>query len=101
MQAPVIAIILAVTGFAEPGAATSPQAVVQNDESAELDRVVCHQESVIGSRVRKRRVCMTKREWAKLQNGTRQHLDQFIRASTGAAAPINTGQPVCIGLKCY
>ena len=54
-------------------------------DEADMERVICKRESVIGSRVQKRRTCMTRREWIALQNKTRDSMDEFVkRASQGA-----------------
>ena len=56
-----------------------------NAEEAELQRVICKRESVIGSRVQKRRTCMTRREWNNLQNKTRDSMDEFMKRATQGA----------------
>lgn len=54
-------------------------------DEAEMQRVICKRESVIGSRVQKKRTCMTRREWLNLQNKTRDSMDEFMKRSTQGA----------------
>ena len=60
----------------------------RNAEDADMDRVICKRESVVGSRVQKRRTCMTRREWIALGTKTRDGLDEFMRRATQGADPI-------------
>ncbi len=62
----------------------------QEPSEAELNRVICKRDNVIGSRVQKRRVCMTRAEWVKLENGTRDGVDVYLKRAT-AGAPRTTG----------
>lgn len=55
------------------------------EEKADMDRVICRRDSVVGSRVQKRRTCMTRREWINLHDGTRNGMDQFLKQSTAGA----------------
>lgn len=54
-------------------------------EDKEADKVVCRRESVIGSRVQKRTVCMKRSELTKLENGTRDGMSDYLRQSTAGA----------------
>ena len=56
-------------------------------EEADMDRVICKRESVIGSRVQKKRTCMTRREWIALQNKTQEGVDEFLKRATQGADP--------------
>lgn len=51
------------------------------------EKIICRRENVIGSRVQKRRVCMSERELLRLQQGTRDGVDDYIRKSTAGASP--------------
>lgn len=55
------------------------------EDKSSLDRVVCTREPVIGSRAQTRRICMTRREQIKLQNGTRDGMDAELRRTTSGA----------------
>jgi hypothetical protein len=54
-------------------------------KSVDKDQVVCKRESVIGSRVQKRRICLTRAEWAKLEIGTRDGMADYLQKSTSGA----------------
>lgn len=68
-------------------AMTAPAPVAAPAEAKAEDEVVCRRETVIGSRVQKRRVCMSEKERARLQQGTRDGVDDYLRKSTGGATP--------------
>lgn len=50
-------------------------------------KLVCKKENATGSRVTKRRTCMTVKDWQRVQDATRDDLDVLIRKNTGAASP--------------
>jgi hypothetical protein len=60
---------------------------VRDADDAEMERVICKRESVVGSRVQKRRTCMTRREWIALQVKTRDGVADFMRRNTGGVDP--------------
>ena len=57
------------------------------NDDAEMERVICRRESVVGSRVQKRRTCMTRREWIALHAKTRDGVADFMRRNTGGVDP--------------
>lgn len=59
-------------------------------EEAAAEKIVCKKEIVTGSRSQSRRTCMTQREWNKLQDQTRDAVNEHIRRST-AGAPSTGG----------
>jgi len=85
----ILMVALAATGVAAiPAgfvAAQSPAAQQAESGDDDLDRVVCRRESVVGSRVQKRRVCMTRREMMNRELQTRDRMGIFIRESTAGA----------------
>lgn len=51
-------------------ALASPAAYAQEDEADNLDKVVCKRVTETGSLVKKKKVCLTKRQWNKVaENG--------------------------------
>ncbi len=68
----------------------APAATAQEQAStaeSELNRMICRRDAVVGSRVQRRRTCMTRREWIKLQEGTRDGMNEFLRKATQNANP--------------
>lgn len=57
-------------------------ATEKTEEPSDLDRVICKRDNVIGSRVQKKRTCLTQREWTKLQKGTRDGMEDFLKRAT-------------------
>lgn len=82
LKAIAAAAALAVALTPAPSAAWQGEAELSE---AELERVICKRESVIGSRVQKKRTCMTRREWIALQNKTRDSMDEFLKRATQGA----------------
>lgn len=81
-----IAALVAVPAVpAVPASAASfGQDAAKPSEQA-LDQQVCKRDTAIGSRVQKRRICMTRREWVRLENGTREDMGEFLKRSTAGA----------------
>jgi hypothetical protein len=69
----------AMTVVAAPAMAQSMTSDNASENGTDMEQVVCQRESVIGSRVQKRRACMTRREWVRLQNAAREDVGEFIR----------------------
>lgn len=74
-----ISVVFLVAGSASPvepqgsqpsAAAGQAQAAKKQDgiDKSHPDYVVCRSESVIGSRAKKRKVCLTNRQWAAVAN---------------------------------
>ena len=65
--------------------------VYYNEEvEAELDKVVCTREAVVGSRTKKR-ICRTVRDIEAEEAATKRLLQRRSRSSTGPAQTIGTG----------
>ncbi len=71
------ALFLAVALAAETPVAVPPDPASAK-ELKEGDAVICRQDSVIGSRAKKRRTCMTAREWVRAGAKVRDDLDEFL-----------------------
>jgi hypothetical protein len=56
--------------IATPASTSQAEAAPPPDSARErnVDEVVCRTEPVIGSRAKKRRVCLTRRQWANVAN---------------------------------
>lgn len=54
----------------------------QAQEPSDLERVICRRHDVLGSRAQRERICLTKREWTKLDQGTRDAMYDFQRRAT-------------------
>ena len=68
-------------------AAPAPVLALQTSgDKADMDRIICKRESVIGSRAQKKKTCMTRREWIQRANSARDRTDEFIR-DVNAASP--------------
>lgn len=70
---------------AAPTVAASPAPDAAKPTPQALDEMVCKRDTVVGSRVQKRRTCMTRREWNRLQDGTRDGMNDFLKKSTSGA----------------
>ncbi len=79
-----IAALLAVPAVPASAIAAAPNAAAPNNAKPQ-DEVICKRETVVGSRVKQRRVCMTRREQTKLQQGTRDGVDDYLRRATAGA----------------
>ncbi len=66
---------LCVIGLAAPAAAET-QTSSKRVKSDKVQRCVTHHE--IGTRLAKKRVCMSEKEWRQLQQETRRDLDQTL-----------------------
>lgn len=76
ISAPVLAL--------DPSAA-KPDSVSQGAANEDMEKLVCRRDSVVGSRVQKRRTCKTRLEWAKDNNNLREGWGDFMRRANGAA----------------
>ncbi len=62
-----------------------PDAHASDEErEAYMNEVVCRRDVQVGSRVQRRRICMTRREQIRLQNATREGFNEFTRGATVA-----------------
>jgi len=69
----------------EPALASSQPEGSASASEDDAGKMVCKREKVIGSRVQKRRICMNRAEWRRLENGTREQVGEFLKRSTGPA----------------
>lgn len=53
-------------------------------QTLDLDKIICRRDSVVGSRVQKRRTCKTRRQWNKDNDQLREVWSEFQRKATGA-----------------
>jgi len=52
-------------------------------QAATAEKKICRTETVTGSLVSKRRICLTKAEWDKLSADARHSMDNYTNRSTG------------------
>jgi hypothetical protein len=68
-------------------ALSTPAMAGDKDESSEQqapkEKKICRTETVTGSLVSKRRVCLTKAEWDQLSQQARDSVNRFTSRSTG------------------
>ena len=81
--------------FALVAAAASPgvAAKSKNAAVADADREICRSQSVVGSRVKRVRVCMTAQQWEELKL---QEQLGLMRKQINGAPGCNGGQPCAI-----
>jgi invasion protein IalB len=86
----VIAIAGAFLGAnAAPVAAQAPAPtppVQMKGKDTDPNKVVCETQSVVGSRLATRRVCMTRAQWADLRSQDRQEIDK-VQVRRGMNGP--------------
>lgn len=84
----VLIALAAATSIAAVPAAGQNAAQVQETpaQAAEMNKKVCKVDRMIGSRVRSQRICMTKRDWSRLQSSTRTTIDRHTREGTSPVA---------------
>ncbi|WP_238164941.1 hypothetical protein [Candidatus Phycosocius bacilliformis] len=66
-------------------AATSPQAAAKPKRLG--DRVICKEETILGTRLKTLKTCRTANEWRRIQRGFQAEMKTFT--DRGAAASIN------------
>jgi len=68
------------TGIAVPAVAQSPAAQTETKTTAKAaensDEIVCQKQEETGSRLAKKKICMTRAEWADRQLQDRQELER-------------------------
>lgn len=69
-----------VVGMTAPALAEDAPAA---DQPAPKEKKICRTESVTGSLVAKRRICMTKAEWDQLAQNSKDKIDKFTSRSSG------------------
>jgi len=61
------------------------------EQAAPVQKKICRTEEVTGSLIAKRRICMTKAEWDKVEQASKQNFDRF--ASQQSARPGSQTNP--------
>ena len=70
-----------VAAMATPAMAGDDKA--QDQGATVKEKKICHTETVTGSLISKRRICMTKAEWDQLAQNSKNSVDKFTSRSTG------------------
>ena len=73
--------LVAAMAMATPAMAGDDKA--QDQGAAVKEKKICHTETVTGSLISKRRICMTKAEWDQLAQQSKNSVDKFTSKSTG------------------
>jgi hypothetical protein len=82
------AVLWIVTGFAM--ALTAPIAAQpSNTKGDDPDEIICERQSVIGSRLAKKKVCMTRQQWQEKRRDDRDTVDKQQVASPLRCVPPN------------
>jgi len=69
-------------------AQSSPAAAeAKSAEQQSSDKPICKSDRATGSRVTKRRTCMTAREWQRVQDVTRDDINEYVRKNTSGVTP--------------
>jgi|SRR6478735_1993298 hypothetical protein len=58
-------------------------AQASSGQAAPTEKKICRTETVTGSLVSKRRICLTKAEWDKLSADSRHSMDKYTNRSSG------------------
>jgi hypothetical protein len=75
------------TPAAAPGGTPAAAAVASTAaQAADADQTICRRVDVLGSRVRKEKVCKTKKEWELYEISKRETLRGIDRGASGAGA---------------
>ena len=54
-----------------------------SDQDAPKEKKICRTETVTGSLISKRRICMTKAEWDRYEQANREQLDRYTSRQSG------------------
>jgi hypothetical protein len=94
-----VSSILCLSLIASPGfAETTQPASNGSTAAADPNEKVCQNETVVGSRLAKRRVCATRAEWEERNRQDRQVVEQAQRMIGGPCSTVankNVGGPSC------
>ena len=66
-------------GLAAPALAADDS----GDQDAPKEKKICRTETVTGSLISKRRVCMTKAEWDRYEQANREDVDRYTSRQSG------------------
>lgn len=85
-------IVAAGAAIAAPASAVSPDESTSSGSEAQsredyLNEVVCRREVQVGSRVQRRRTCMTRREQIRMQNETRGNMSNYLDRANSTPPP--------------
>jgi hypothetical protein len=86
LLAAAVAVAVSAPALAEDKAKDNGNAAPEQKE-----KKICRNETVTGSLVAKRRVCLTAAEWQELSQKTKQNIDNFTKA---AALPQQGANPL-------
>ena len=70
-------------------AAQTPEPVATSQSTQQPkaeEKVICKRSAIVGTRAKKRRLCMTAREWVQMQNNTREAANEYIDRANNAPA---------------
>lgn len=90
------AILTCATGtvaYAADAPAVTKVAAAADDEASEAadeNKMICRKSIATGSRLARKKTCMTQRDWNRLQDGAREGVDGFTRGGTAGAANSGT-----------
>jgi len=94
-----VSSILCMSLLATPGLTETPQPASNGSTAAaDPNEKICQSETVIGSRLAKRRVCATRAEWEERNRQDRQAVEQAQRMIGGPCTTVsnkNVGGPSC------
>ena len=81
----IAACFMAAAALPAAPSVASGTAVSEDSADEKADTVICRRNRVIGSRVRTERICLTRKEWVKLENETRADWHEFRKRATAGA----------------
>jgi hypothetical protein len=91
--------ILCLSLLATPGLAETPQPASNGSTAAaDPNEKVCQNQTVVGSRLAKRRICATRAEWEERNRQDRLAVEQAQRMIGGPCTTVsnkNVGAPSC------
>jgi hypothetical protein len=83
-------VLLAATlafAISAPGLAGDKAEQKDEKQTERKEKKICRTETVTGSLVAKRRICMTQAQWDELSSSTKKGLDDTYRNAAGGANP--------------
>jgi hypothetical protein len=90
-----MALLVLATAWSAPGFAEnddqSTQPKEQSTQPKEKEKLVCKTQTVTGSLLRKKRICMTQSDWDELAANTRRDVDNYT--NNLASKPIGASNP--------
>lgn len=68
-----------------PTEAPAADAAPSTKDQAASEKIICRRTGVTGSRVQKKRTCMSAREWQRATDVTQDALNDYLRKATAGA----------------